>query len=225
MDGIHDMGGMHGFGDVPFRAAYENEPLFPERWQSRVFALTNLVLGTGMANVDCFRHAVERVVPQRYLEHGYYGRWLAGLEQLLVEKGALSERELADRIASVIRDGAPRAPAGEAPRLELRDPTVFRRLDRPPRFQTGDRVRTARDASPGHTRLPRYARDRVGEIRRVYPACVFPDTNAHDEGEQPQYLYSVQFRGEELWGNESEPGVKVALDLFEPYLSQRGIEQ
>jgi nitrile hydratase len=70
----------------------------------------------------------------------------------------------------------------------------------------------------GHTRLPRYARGKRGRIEAVYAAYVFPDTHAHDRGEEPQHLYSVAFPGEELWGPDAEPGTVVHLDLFEPYL-------
>ncbi len=90
-----------------------------------------------------------------------------------------------------------------------------RTLDRPPRFATGDPV-VARDIHPrGHTRLPRYVRGHRGTVDRVHPAFVFPDTNAHGRGEEPQYVYAVHFTAADLWGSGDHT---VSVDLFEPYL-------
>ncbi len=196
MDGIHDMGGMHGFGAIdhdprPFR--------FSAEWEGKTFALVSLMMGAGLCNVDRFRHAIERVPVVDYLANGYYGRWLAGLEILLDE-------------ANISPTAEPR---------QLTPPTersVRREVDQTPRFATGDLVRTHNRQPSGHTRLPRYARDQVGTILQVHPAYVFPDTNAHDQGENPQYVYSIGFDGKQLWGPDAEEGVTVSLDLFESYL-------
>jgi hypothetical protein len=47
---------------------------------------------------------------------------------------------------------------------------------------------------------------------------VFPDSNAHGHGEDPQWLYTVSFKGRELWGAGADPTVTVSVDAFEPYL-------
>jgi nitrile hydratase len=52
----------------------------------------------------------------------------------------------------------------------------------------------------------------------VHGTHVFPDTNAHGEGEQPQTLYSVRFAAREMFGEAAEPNQKIYLDLWEPYL-------
>ena len=70
----------------------------------------------------------------------------------------------------------------------------------------------------GHTRLPRYARGKVGEIVRRHGAHVFPDTNAHGAGEAPQHLYTVRFTGTELWGEGADPTLTVSIDAFDSYL-------
>ena len=57
----------------------------------------------------------------------------------------------------------------------------------------------------GHTRLPRYVRGRRGTIERDHGAHVFPDSNAHFQGENPQYLYTVRFAARELWGEAAIP--------------------
>ena len=69
-----------------------------------------------------------------------------------------------------------------------------------------------------HTRLPRYARDRIGVIEALRGCHVFPDTAALGKGEDPQWLYTVLFEGRELWGDSAEPSLKVSIEAFEPYL-------
>jgi nitrile hydratase len=220
MDGIHDLGGMQGFGAVEREA---DEPAFHARWEAAVFAMVFAASRNGLTgNADRFRHAIERNDPVAYLTQGYYGRWLGGLETLLVESGLLRREEISararalgagpdDRIAS-----RPAAHPDAVPPAE--DPGCRRPLAVPPRFALGDRVRTRLEAPDGHTRLPHYARGRSGRIQGWHDGWVFPDTHAHGRGEQPQHLYSVAFRGEDLWGAEAEPNSVVHLDLFEPYL-------
>jgi nitrile hydratase len=87
------------------------------------------------------------------------------------------------------------------------------------RFAPGDRVRTRIADPPHHTRLPRYARGKRGVVERMHGVHVFPDTNAHGKGEQPQPLYSVRFDARELWGAGAEPNQSVNLDMWESYLS------
>jgi nitrile hydratase len=87
-----------------------------------------------------------------------------------------------------------------------------------PRFQVGQRVR-ARNMHPiGHTRLPRYARGRLGTIGRDHGVYVFPDTNAHFLGEKPQHVYSVRFSARELWGEQAAPRDSVYVDMWDDYL-------
>ena len=59
-----------------------------------------------------------------------------------------------------------------------------------------------------------------GAVISTHGGWVYPDTNAHGRGENPQHLYTVAFDGAELWGADAEPGVVVHLDLFEPYLER-----
>ncbi len=213
MNGIHDMGGLHGFGPVEIEP---DEPVFHARWEGRVFgisALARLRLG---GNIDERRHGLERLDPVTYLRNGYYGRWLARLERELVRRGVLREGELEARLAG---GGAPAAPPPEllSPPPAPAHP-FLREVAHAPAFSVGDRVRARNHQPEGHTRLPAYARSRRGVVARAYPACVFPDTNAHHQGEQPQYVYAVRFEGRELWGDVAEAGSFVHVDLFESYL-------
>ena len=139
----------------------------------------------------------------------------------------IAEQELADRtvffeadvdtpaVAALADRGAvDGSPAREGRRGVVREATA------PPRFGPGDRVITRTNSPPGHTRLPRYARGKLGVVERVHGVHVFPDSNAHGRGEQPQPLYSVRFAAQELWGEAAEPNQTVNLDLWESYLDQ-----
>jgi nitrile hydratase len=47
---------------------------------------------------------------------------------------------------------------------------------------------------------------------------VFPDTNAHFQGEKPQHVYSVRFAARELWGDQASPRDAVYVDLWDGHL-------
>jgi nitrile hydratase len=96
--------------------------------------------------------------------------------------------------------------------------SFYRQAQAPARFKPGDRVRTKNIHPPTHTRLPRYARGRLGVIELVHGCHAFPDTMAIDKGDNPQWLYTVMFEGKELWGPDADPTVKISIDAFEPYL-------
>jgi nitrile hydratase subunit beta len=219
MNGVHDMGGMHGFGPV---AREVDEPVFHAEWERRAFALTLAMGAWRRWNLDMSRFARERMPPARYLATTYYEKWLWGLEQLLVEHGFVTRAEL-ERAAPVparpgadIRPGALRAP--DLPRLLWKRRAA--RLDDPiaPRFKAGDRV-VARNLNPvGHTRLPRYVRGRRGVIDRDHGVFIFPDAHAAGLGRKPQHVYSVQFTGRELWGPDAPDNDRVYVDLFDDYL-------
>jgi len=213
VNGIHDMGGMHGFGRVEVE---KGEPVFHARWEARVFGMS-LLAGLRLgANIDERRHGLERLDPVTYLRDGYYGRWLVRLEQSLLERGVLRPGELAGRLAGHKAAATP-LPKLPAPARPAEHP-FLRTVDRSPVFRVGDRVQTRNHQPAGHTRLAGYTRTRRGVVARVYPACVFPDTNAHGQGEEPQPVYAVRFEGRELWGESAEPRSSVYFDCFESYL-------
>jgi len=213
VNGIHDMGGMHGFGWVE---PEPGEPVFHARWEARVFGIS-LLAGLRMGgNIDERRHGLERLDPVTYLRHGYYGRWLARLEENLEECGVLRPGELGARLRGGQTAAAP-LPALPPPSRSARHP-FLRSVERPPAFRVGDRVKTRNHQPAGHTRLAGYTRTRRGVVVRVHPACVFPDTNAHGRGEEPQPVYAVRFEGSELWGESAEPKSCVYFDCFEHYL-------
>lgn len=216
MNGVHDMGGLHGFG-AP--AIEPDEPVFHAPWEARALAITLAAAGFGLWTLDASRHAREKIPPATYLRLSYYERWIAGLERLLVESGLASHTEIANLAAD---PAAPkRTPAldrnAAAAVLASGGPTLRPRV-RAARFAPGQAVR-ARVMNPaGHTRLPRYVRGRAGCIERDHGDHVLPDANAHGLGERPEPLYLVRFDARELFGLDADPNQTVRLDLWESYL-------
>jgi nitrile hydratase len=206
MDGIHDLGGITGFGSVEIEP---DEPTFHEPWEARAFALNALgVVVLQAYNVDEYRHAVERMEPAHYLAASYYERVLTGVASLLVEKGVLAHADLEARAggrfplaAPVVTPAAHDAPAASTPR-----------------FSVGDAVRV-RDVHPtGHTRVPRYVRGRPGVIVHVAPAFPFPDDAAHGRPAQRHHTYHVRFDARALWADAAGAGDEVVVDLWDGYL-------
>lgn len=213
MNGVHDMGGMHGLGPV---APEADEPVFHTDWERRVFAMA--IASPTRSNIDEGRHQRELIPGPDYLRMSYYEKWLEGLTALLLKGGFVTPEELA---AGRADPAAPKATPRLAP--DAVEPALTRqgsyiRDGAAPRFAPGDTVR-ARNLNPeGHTRLPRYVRGRSGVIEQLHGVHVFPDSQAHGRGEDPRPLYRVRFSARELWGPEASPRDSVSLDLWEPYL-------
>ncbi|HYH50766.1 MAG TPA: nitrile hydratase subunit beta [Acidimicrobiia bacterium] len=223
MDGIHDMGGMQGWGKVQYDP---DEPAFTAPWQGRAFAISLLSMNrlTGQ-NLDAMRHALERLTPLQYLQNGYYGRWLLLSETLLTDSGVIAEGAVEARARKLRGEDVaePPDPVLNKPEYQPTGPGSLRQIDEPPRFKVGQQVR-AKDIHPaGHTRLPRYVRGRVGTVERILPAAVLPDTNAHFLGENAQHCYQVAFDSQTLWGDEAEDFV-LHVDLFDSYLEPAPVE-
>jgi nitrile hydratase beta subunit len=215
LDGIHDLGGMQGFGRT---ITPRSEPTFAEPWEGKAFALGLLAIRVSGTNLHAFRHAINRVPPREYLG-GYYGRWALGAQHLLADSGIVSEAEVEARAARLSGQDAEQPPSPEPHKPEMASGGAgnLRSLETPPAFNVGDTVRT-RDLDPaGHTRLPRYVRRRTGTVAAILPAQVFPDSAAHFLGEDPQHVYAVEFASAELWGPGAEP-FSLTIDLYEPYL-------
>ena len=216
MNGIHDLGGMHGFGPV---VPEENEPVFHDRWEQRVFALNLAMAATGAWNIDQGRFAREDRPALDYLKKSYFELWLAGLERLLRERHLAGAEELAAGRAL-----APAPPLKHRLTAAEVGPSLAAgsSFERPPvtpaRFRPGELVRAKALHPTGHTRLPRYVRGHLGRIHQVNGVHVFPDANAKGLGEDPQWLYTVRFEGRELWGEFSDPALAVCLAAWEPYL-------
>ena len=224
MNGVHDIGGMDGFGLIHRES---DEPVFHEPWESRVFAMFLTGAGLPRTRFDGDRHRLERLEPAGYLTSSYYERWLAALESGLIEMGTLNQDEIdaevqkfaaqpdlpiqrreeparAYRLANTMRTGRP----------------AIRKIRQKPRFAAGDKIVTRNLNPHGHTRLPRYARGKHGVVVAHHGAHVFPDSNAHGLGENPQHLYTVRIAIRELWGDSAEANESVLIDLWESYLDR-----
>ncbi|WP_439815436.1 nitrile hydratase subunit beta [Zavarzinia sp. CC-PAN008] len=225
MNGIHDMGGMHWLGPVPRE---ENEPVFHSRWEARVFCITQVLDTTGIYNLDEHRHEIELMHPASYLRDTYYGRWLFAMESILARKGIVHRHEVERRIAERARDAQRPTPADPAARnwplpeeQKIRWGAWRHEVEVAPLFAEGEVVRVRNLHPPGHTRLCAYVRGHVGRVVKVNDqAWVFPDTRAHNAGENLQPVYNVCFTAQELWGEAAEPGVEINVDLSEAYLER-----
>jgi nitrile hydratase len=211
------MGGMHGMGAIQHEI---NEPVFHEAWEGRVYALTRAIGAWRKWNIDAGRHGIELIVPADYLRMSYYEKWLERNLVMMVKHGMVTQEE--------IDTGKP-APGSQKLTPPLTAAVVYAtathrgsymrpEADAKARFNVGDHVRARKINPAGHTRLPRYARGREGVIARQHGIFVFPDTNAHFQGEQPQHLYSVRFAARELWGEGASPRDSVFIDMWDSYL-------
>lgn len=219
MDGVHDMGGMHGFGAV---VEPDGDLPYHERWEPRAFAIQMLVNLEGLGAGPGGRPVREEMDPAHYLTASYYERWIFSAERRLARKGTTTDGDvelMIDRLAS----GEP-APqhhdvemgARAVQRLRARSPM------RPPpddaRFAPGDPVRVRRMHPPGHTRCPRYARGATGVVERVHGADRLPDLAVYGEQAEPEAVYAVAFASHDLWGPGTEPPWTVMVDLWDSYL-------
>lgn len=217
MNGVHDMGGMHGFGPV-IREAHE--PTYHAPWEGHVYAMMRFAVGNDAFNLDEFRYGIEQMDPAHYLQSTYYERWLATVEYNLLLKQVVTAEELDARIELLRRD-----PEATVPSATHGAPWGIRSMyaDTPPvalqpRFALGDVVITRTMHPRTHTRLPRYTRGKRGVINIVHGPEIFPDSNAHGRGKAPQVAYNVRFDARELWGDAAEPNQTVSIDLWESYL-------
>ncbi|MGH6760055.1 MAG: nitrile hydratase subunit beta [Phyllobacterium sp.] len=216
MNGPQDLGGQMGFGPV---APEPNEPIFHGDWEKRALGVTLAAGAMGHWNIDESRFTRENRHPVDYYGSSYYEIWIKALETLLTKHGFVTARELArgealssgkvpkrvlkaDQVASVLAKGGP----------------CNRPVETDPRYKVGDRVRTLNFNPATHTRLPRYARGKTGVVEAVRDGFVFPDSNAHGEGENPQWVYTIVFTGEEIWGEGADPTLVISIDAWESYL-------
>jgi nitrile hydratase subunit beta len=207
VDGVHDLGGLDGFGPVEYEEA---EPLFAEDWERRTFRFMVGSLGPLGANGGMFRHSIERMDPAHYLASPYYEHWLTGVTTLAVEAGAASPDELERRAGG-------RFPLSRPDRGALPDDLTPRTE---PRYAVGDEVRVREWHPRGHTRAPRYVQGKRGTIVRFDGAFNVSDIEAHGGGFVTDPVYSVRFTSRELWGDGGADGEVVHVDLFERYLQE-----
>ncbi len=219
MERVHDMGGQSRFfGPLP--PIDRDEPAFSAPWEGKAFALALLANRVAGTNLHAFRHAIERVPEPDYLS-GYYERWLASAEILLLDSGILAPGAVEARARKLRGEDVeePAVPEPHKPDMPSGGAGNLRTVEEPPAFAVGDRVTTGTDHPTDHTRLPAYARGKAGTVTAVRPAMVFPDTASHFLGENSQHVYTVEFAAQDLWGDDAEPAT-LTLDLYENYLEK-----
>jgi len=215
MNGVHDMGGMDGFGKVEIEP---NEPPFHERWEGRVLALQRAMGYAGAWHIDDSRFSQETLPPQTYLAASYYWRWALGMQKNLIERGFVTPDEIA--AGRALRPGKKlsRKLTADVVNAGMTRSSFFRQQQGPARFKPGDHVRTKNINPQTHTRLPRYARDKLGTVELIHGCHAYPDSVASGRGDDPQWLYTVVFDAREIWGPDADPTLKISIDAFEPYL-------
>lgn len=204
MDGVHDLGGMHGFGSVD---KTDDGPVFAAGWERRVFGLGGVVTVLRAHTFTPARAAIERMDPTHYMTTPYYEHWLTATATVAIEVGLVDQAELVERA------GGPFPLSGRSPLPEhaLAVAPPYGRQ----RFGVGQQVRVKDLSSAGHTRCPRYVRRRTGTVVRVNAPTPLPDLEAATGEIVPEPSYCVRFRAGELWG-EGEGTVHV--DLWDSYL-------
>ena len=219
MDGVHDMGGMHGFGSI---VEPGGESPYHERWEPRVFAIQMLVGLEGLGAGPGGRVVREEMEPADYLAASYYERWLYSAERRLLRAGTVTPGDV-EAMMERLTEGETMPQHHDAAMAErmLENLRTRMPMDPPPeevRFGPGRRIRVKRMHPPGHTRCPRYVRGAVGVVEAVRGADRLPDRAVYGERVNREPVYSVGFSSEELWGPSDEPAWTVALDLWDSYL-------
>jgi nitrile hydratase len=212
MNGIHDMGGMQGMGPIPYE---KNEPVYHAEWESRVDAMAAALQATG--KMPGVRRTIEEKIPAaEYLRMSYYERWFTALVELLIAARFATPSEIesgqpAERSTNSVRPVS----ATEAVAFRTRISSTRQNVELAPLFQIGQRVR-ARNINPvTYTRLPRYARGRLGTVSSIRGVFPIPDVGA---GGKAQTLYSVRFGARDLWGDAAVPQDAVYIDMWDGYL-------
>lgn len=219
MNGIHDMGGMHGFGPVERE---ENEPVFHHPWEGRVFGISRAM---PVPIPGGSRNNIEQMDPIHYLTSSYYEKWLHSRIKGLIDAGVLTEAELEERTVFYRHHPEAPVPRRQDPERVQQVLTGLRThrspccdVDLQPTFRLGDAVRVRNMHPPGHTRLPRYVRGKRGVVARFYGFHALQDALPPGVEAPPQPVYAVRFDAQELWGESAEAHSVVYLDMWESYL-------
>ena len=222
MNGVHDMGGMHGFGPIDIEP---DEPVFHDDWEGRIYGMvTSIREEHDVYGPYGSRHYIENIPPARYLASSYYEKWLLALEAALLNKGLLTAEELDDRTRRFRDDATTQVPERNDPELAERvrqriytPQPLEQKAASPPRFAVGDAIIVRNIHPVGHTRLPRYVRGKRGIIARIYGAQGFQDEPTIADS-SPQHVYSVVFDADELWGENAEPNQCLYIDMWECWM-------
>ena len=218
MNGVHDMGGMQGFGPIQREV---DEPVFHAPWEARVITMVMAIAAWGKFGADQRRTVRELIPPAEFLRMSYYEIWYTGLIVNMLDAGMVTRAEIDSGVpAAGSAKSTPALLAARVPAFVANGAPKTRNVPDAPNFRVGQRVRAKNIHPTTHTRLPRYARGRKGVVSRDYGVYVLPDTNAIGQGEKPQHLYSVRFDARELWGDQAKPKDSVYVDMWHDYLER-----
>jgi len=203
MGGIHDLGGVDGFGAIEVE---RNEPVFHEDWEPLGYALGFLGMGLGWWTADQIRHAIERMEPRHYMAASYYERFLTGVASLYVEKGIVS-RQCLEELAG-----------GRFP-LSLAMVQGEQAREQDIHFAVGESVVVTNRHFRGHCRMPKYVRGKQGVVIHIAPRFPFAGSAGHGLEASLEPTYHVRFAANDLW-SDGEENSTVVVDLWESYLEK-----
>jgi len=233
----HTLGGLEGLGPVTFE-----KRVFVEPWEKRIFGIhvammalsSQLPLPATPSKFNSvwtwadLRKGAESLNPFDYFKYRYYEKWLGGISGYFVEKGYVTEAELAARTEQILAKPATPPAKGGDPAIDKRIVTYLVEGDSPkrdtavtPRFSKGDKVLVKNVPTVEHTRLPGYLRNRTGIVDTVYPGNYTYLTSTGPDGVGPAMpVYCVLFDAEDLWKGNTEKNVEIYADLYEAYLDK-----
>jgi nitrile hydratase subunit beta len=210
MNGIHDMGGMEGLGEIGYQ---ESEPIFHEPWEGRVHALAQAM------QLGSRRPYIERIPAPDYLRMSYYERWYTALVTQLIESGVVTATEVeSGRADPASMKATPAITPAVARELLFRTPKTEQNIELTPRFRVGDRVRGRNIHPTTHTRMPRYTRGKTGVVARDRGVFILPDSEQGSAEPKPQHVYLIHFTAQELWGERTSGHDSLYIDMWEDYL-------
>jgi nitrile hydratase len=235
----HYLGGLEG---LPEPLTLERR-VFVEDWEKRIFGIHVAMMGLsnhlGSALPEYpidevptafkdewtwadLRTGAEAMNPFDYFKFRYYEKWLGGITQFFVDKGYVTEEEIAARVAELAPADAPE----DAPAIDDQVIAYLRLGDSPRRdvahtkFPVGSTVRITNVPADAHSRLPGYLRGRVGTVERVFEGDYAYFTHTGDGIGDPMPIYIVEFDPAEIWGPRAEDGpLTLYAELFEAYLA------
>lgn len=236
----HYLGGLE---ELPEPLNFEKR-VFVEQWEKRIFGIHVAMMGlsnhlgstlpqypidqvpTAFSDEWTWadlRTGAEAMNPFDYFKFRYYEKWLGGITQFFIDKGYVTEAELAARKEELAAESA--AEVDPVPEIDDQVVDYLRRGDSPrrdvahPKFAVGDSVRITNVPAAAHTRLPGYLRGRVGTVERIFEGDYAYFTHTGDGIGDPMPIYIVAFDPQELFGERAEGGpLTIYAELFEAYL-------
>lgn len=216
MDGIHDLGGKQGYGPVDVN---EPEEPFYADFEGRMWAISRTAKVPSIT-IDWWRHIRENIMPDDYLNRPYFDSWAQTHIASMIDAGIFTFDELINGVSKTPKIG--QVETLSLDEILMQNTKMAYRFDHPTdedaNFVVGQTVMTNAKGHAGHTRLPEYARGKLGVIIRYHGAHSFADDSAQGV-ESPQHLYTVSFAANELWGEDANPNDSVSLELWESYFN------